>query len=236
MRFSDKPLLKPRTSSSRFRMVLDAIVTAMMLVVSGAVVWLLVQHPAMPRRDRARETTTIVDVPTVGDPAARIVIIAFSDFECEYCVRFARDVWPEVKARWVDTGNVQFAFRHLPVQLRPRALRSAQAAECADAQNRFWGMHDAMFSGYPALEDIDLRQYAKQAGLDLSIFDACMTGVRGVAIDVDSAVASSLDVDRTPTFLIGRLEADRRVTLAGTLYGALPISQFEKAITSLGGK
>ena len=45
-------------------------------------------------------------------------------------------------------------------------MRAAEAAEAAGAQEKFWEMHDELFTHQQALEDHDLSRYAGHIGLD----------------------------------------------------------------------
>jgi protein-disulfide isomerase len=54
-------------------------------------------------------------------------------------------------------------------------LRAAEAAESAAAQQKFWQMHDELFSHQATLQDRDLSRYAKRIGLDLERFNHDMT-------------------------------------------------------------
>jgi len=226
------------TRSSRARAVLDLLTTGLMLVVTGFVLWLIFRPPPVsgrPDPGLPRDSVSLEGAPILGDPSASIVIIEFSDFECRYCVQFAQDIWPEFKARWVDTGVVQFSFRHLPLPSHSKAQRAAQAAECAVSQDRFWPMHDQLFLGNAQLSEPDLKTYAMAAGLNVARFDACMVGPEAEALSAGASMARSLNVTGTPTFLVGKLATGRRAVLAGAMYGALPIEQFDKAIKALSG-
>lgn len=237
---SDRP--RPSASSqgasrlpARLR---DAFVATSVLLfaVAGVVGWTTLRQPV----DRTgpggpRQTMSVHDIPLTGDSSAGIVMVAFSNFECDSCVRFAREIWPEVKSRWVDTGQVQFGFRHLPSPDR-RASSAVVAAVCAGRQNRFWPMHDILFASAPLREGTDVRSYLRAAGVTPEPFETCMAEERHDRIDADVELASALDLERPPMFLIGRLAQDRRVTIVGTLYGAVPMAQFEKVVALLGGR
>jgi protein-disulfide isomerase len=60
--------------------------------------------------------------------------------------------------------NLRIVFRHFPVETHPHSLRAAEASEAAGAQEKFWQMHDELFTHQTALED-DLSRYARRIGL-----------------------------------------------------------------------
>ncbi len=135
--------------------------------------------------------------------APTVTVIEYANAECPHCGVFARDAFPTIRARYVDTGKIRWVYRDLP--FTPTASRAAQASECAAAQDRFWEYLDSLYAHQSALQDDDLRSYAQALSLDLGAFDACLAGTAEndrVNEDVLSAVA--LGVTSTPTFFIGQ--------------------------------
>jgi protein-disulfide isomerase len=178
-----------------------------MLVVAGVLVWGVVHSrratsppgPVVPA-----EPVSIEGIPILGQASAKVVLVEFSDFECPYCRQFASQVLPDLKRKYVDTGLVRFAFRQMPlIGIHPHAFRAAEATQCADSQGQFWSMHDRLFEGPAKLEDSDLRDVARQTGLDMSRFDTCLRGAAAERIRADIAVAQALKVTGTPTILFG---------------------------------
>lgn len=95
---------------------------------------------------------SISDAVVKGSERAKVVLIAFSDFECPYCSRFAKDTLPVLDEKYVRTGRVRVAFRHLPIEsIHPTAFKAAEASECAREQGRFWEMHDRLFDQFKQL-------------------------------------------------------------------------------------
>ena len=110
---------------------------------------------------------------TSGSATAPVTLVEYGNFECIYCGR----VYPMIKQVQNLLGdNLRFVFRHFPtVQTHPHSLRAAEAVEAAAAQQKFWQMHDELFSHQAALEDRDLSRYAKRIGLNLERFTSDMT-------------------------------------------------------------
>lgn len=78
-----------------------------------------------------------------GKAGAPVTIIEFSDFQCPFCSRAN----PTVKKVLADYGDkVMLVYKHFPlVSIHPRAQKSAEAAECAKDQGKFWEFHDQLF-------------------------------------------------------------------------------------------
>src|SRR5439155_9600307 len=109
----------------------------------------------------------IIEVETAGRPEkgagakAPVTIIAFSDYECPFCGR-AETVVDQVMKTYGD--KVRLVFRDYPLPMHPHAHQAAEAANCANAQGKFWDYHAKLFANQTALEDDKLKQYAKDVG------------------------------------------------------------------------
>jgi protein-disulfide isomerase len=93
--------------------------------------------------------------------------------------------------------------------MHPQALISAQAAEAADKQYKFWELHDTIFENQDILSATNLLHFAKQLNLDLEKFSMdwkSKAALSKVETDFDGGIRSG--VNGTPTFFINgnRLE------------------------------
>lgn len=104
----------------------------------------------------------------IGPDSAPVTLLEYGNFECVDCGRF----FPVIKqVRKILGEHLRFVFRHFPiVKTHPHSLRAATAAEAAAAQQKFWEMHDALFTHQTALEDRHLWGYARRIGLDVERF------------------------------------------------------------------
>lgn len=152
-----------------------------------------------------------------GDVNAPVTIIEYSDFQCPFCGNFARQILPELRTKYVDTGKVRLIFRHFPLNtacnsalssdLHPNACAAARAAECAADQNLFKEYHDELFlddSRRNALATVNLKQYGTNVGVDQATFDACVDGTsKATRVQADVASGIALGVTATPTCFVG---------------------------------
>ena len=107
--------------------------------------------------------------------------------------------------------------------MHPFARPAAIAAEAAGRQGKFWEFHDKLFANQKKLAIEDLKQYAKEVGLDTVRFekDLVEPGMKKRMED-DMAEARSLGVTGTPAFFInGRF-----------LNGAKPFQEFATVINA----
>lgn len=231
-----------------WRSYLDAVASLAMTAASIVVIWAVVSGRlgSQPSSPPCGNPSTEPPVPSSpislagaalrGDLGAKIVVVEYSDFQCPFCARFTRETLPEVVSRYVDTGKVLLAFRHLPLeQIHKAALKAAEAAECAKQQGKFWQMHDSLFSDQKRLDEPSLLSRAGKIGLDPSAFRACLEGAMISRVRSDAGGASELKITGTPTFLFGTLELDGRVRVARRVSGAVPLRVFTGILDQLGG-
>ncbi|HEU4515516.1 MAG TPA: Na+/H+ antiporter NhaA [Nocardioidaceae bacterium] len=178
-------------------------------VLATAVGWVVFRAAAALRgqadADLPRFLDRPVDVATDhirGGVEAPLTLVEYGDFECPFCAR-ATGVTRELRERF--GAELRYVFRHLPLpDVHPHAELAARAGVAADAQGRFWEMHDLLFAHQDQLEFEDIVGYAAELGLDVEAFlrdlDTEETANR-VRADVASAEASG--ARGTPTFFVG---------------------------------
>jgi protein-disulfide isomerase len=101
--------------------------------------------------------------PPLGDAAAPVTIVEFSDFQCPFCAQF-RPRLEEFVER--NRGRVKLYYKPFPISSHPRAMEAAEAAEWARDQGVFWEFHDALFQNPRALDDEALAARAAVLGKD----------------------------------------------------------------------
>jgi len=153
-----------------------------------------------------------------GSSKAQVTIVEFSDFQCPFCSR----VLPTLDKLIKDyPDKIRVFFKHNPLPFHSDAPLAAQAAVAAEAQGKFWQMHDILFKNQQNIKRPDLEKYAKEIGLDVEKFkkdiDSPATKKR---VDDDTELGKKLGVQGTPNFFInGR-----------PLRGAVPYEQFKTVV------
>jgi protein-disulfide isomerase len=155
-----------------------------------------VSYPDLPRLE-----VPIGDGDVVRGPAdAPVTVVEFMEFECYYCGQAAPTV-ERLLAAYPE--GVRVVVKDLPLPFHARALPASVAARCADEQGHYAEMAEALFAHQDALSDDALRGYAKDAGVKLKAWDACVaSGRQEAAIEAIGAQAAAIGVAATPTFLI----------------------------------
>lgn len=147
--------------------------------------------------------------PFRGFANAKVAIMEYSDFECSFCGKYVRELYPRIDEAYIKTGKIKYFFRDLPTPEHSNSALAAQAARCAGDQGKFWQMHDLLFAAQPALSETNLTGYAESLGLDMPKFTACFSGgTYADAIRQSAAGARSMGLHGTPSFLTGLMSDD----------------------------
>src|SRR2546422_131646 len=155
---------------------------------------------------------------TLGSDAAPVEVTEYSDFECPFCASFATVQMPVIRQQLIATGKVRWRFRDFPLAMHRWSRFAALAAHCAGEQAKFWEMHDQLFSHHDWAQTgknpRDLfRGFAKDVGLDLDKYDACVDGQRYAGrIQASLEEGQARGVNGTPTFFVNGKRFDGRPT------------------------
>jgi predicted DsbA family dithiol-disulfide isomerase len=168
-----------------------------------------------PPRQNVR---ALLDDRVMGPETARVEIVEYGDFQCPIC----KQVEPVIKrllSRYKD--QVRFVWKDYPLPTHPDAQPAAEAARCVTEPARFWSYHDKLFDNQKALSKSKLKEYAKQVGVDVAAFNACLDkGTYRERVKASIAEGGRYGVGGTPTFFInGRIVA-----------GAMPYEVFEEIV------
>ncbi|NQW03127.1 MAG: thioredoxin domain-containing protein [Acidobacteria bacterium] len=171
--------------------------------------------------------------PQMGNPDALVALVEFSDYECPFCIRHFRETMPLIQKNYIDTGKVLYAFRDFPVdELHPQAIKAHEAAQCGLEQDKFWQMHNNLFSA-PSQHSVEgIEAVATAQGLDLVALRDCQASGRTTpGIRRTAAQAASFGATGTPAFFIGLVDKEgNQVKVIRALTGAAPFAQFAQAL------
>lgn len=163
-----------------------------------------------------------------GNLDAKVTVIEFSDFQCPYCERHARETQPVLDEQFVDTGQVLWVFKHFPLNIHPQAPAAGAAAECAADQGKFWEMHHKLFETVESWSISDpkpvLLDLAGEMELDTAQFELCLDDA-AIAQRVSSDLQDGAPfVQGTPTFIV-LFNGEGRI-----IPGALPAETFVEVL------
>jgi protein-disulfide isomerase len=110
---------------------------------------------------------------TEGKGTTGVVLVEYGDYQCPFCGKYYPIV-KEVQQKYNE--QITFQFRNLPLlQIHQNAFAAARAAEAASLQNKFWEMHDKLYTTQEAWSTTSnplsiFTQYATQIGLNTDQF------------------------------------------------------------------
>lgn len=178
---------------------------AVVAAIAVAVILIVLNRPGDKSIDRPEGT--YAEGRTLGEPDAPVTIIEYADYQCPFCMRFTREAGLQIDEEYVQTGLVKIEFRNMAI-IGEESLLAAEAAECANEQDRFWDYHDKLFEEQRGENDgtfaLDrLKRFAGQIDLDQAAFDACMDGTEHEQLILDEREAArDAGVESTPWFFV----------------------------------
>ena len=168
----------------------------------------------------------------IGDANAPVRMDEYYSLDCPHCARFEEEVLPQIKANYIDKGQVRIVFHDFP--LHETALQATMIARCAPP-DRFFAIVDTLFrvqTGWvlqsPQASTDALKQQAKFAGMTDAQVDACLND----RMLEDEILAERLDAEKklqinaTPTFIFNQ-QSDDRVVAEG------PYEKFQQKLDAL---
>ena len=152
-----------------------------------------------------RAELSVAGAPFKGSQKAPVTFVKFEDFQCPFCKQ-VQPTFNELLLRY--DGKVKLVHKDLPLEsIHRQARHAAEAARCAHEQGRFWEYHDKLYANSPKANAGDLKNYAKEVGLNVDLFDRCYaSGKYKAVVQQDLNEAAQLGLTGTPTFFINGRE------------------------------
>lgn len=141
---------------------------------------------------------------TMGKDDAKVSVVEYASASCPHCAAFYKDVFPKIKADYIDTGKIKFIFREFPHN--QQALAAFMLARCSPKE-KYFPLIDVFFktqeAWVPNAHD-GLLNIMKQSGMSEADFDACLkneTIAKGIIATRETA-STKYGVDGIPTIFI----------------------------------
>lgn len=157
-------------------------------------------------------TLLLGDNPIVkGATDPKVTIVEFADLECPACAA-SHSITNQLVAEYPD--KIKFVFRHFPLDMHPQAFNAARAAEAANAQGKFWEMHDILYQKQNEWERKNnaveiFEGYAKELGLNIDEFKKAFSEKSFDArIQSGLTQGTAAGVQGTPNFFINGKKFD----------------------------
>ena len=143
-----------------------------------------------------------VNQAVIGDPAGKITLIEFFDYNCGYCKHALSDLARLMK----DNPDLRVVLRDLPI-LSPGSVEAAKIANAFLRQfqgEKFWEFHQKLLGSRGQVGKAEALGVAKDLGADMDKMakDAATPDITS-GIEESGRFAKSLQVTGTPTYVIG---------------------------------
>lgn len=149
----------------------------------------------------------------IGDPAAKVKIDEYLSFTCPHCAHFHAEVYPKLKADYIDKGLVRLNYHE--VYFDKYGLWGAMLARCG-GEMRYIGIVDMLYdkqvdwagSDDPTVALDQLKKIGLIAGIDDATADACLKDqevAKTLVAHYQASIAQAFPNDTfegTPSFII----------------------------------
>ena len=149
-----------------------------------------------------------------GQENAKITIIAYESLTCSHCADFHKNVYPQLKKDYLDTGIANIEFRHFPLDVA--ALNAAKIAQCNNEQSL--KILESLYSNQQAwvkgntIEEINdnLEKYLKKDGFKID-FDKCINNkeIEDFVLNDRVEGVQNFKVNATPTIIINNKKFEK---------------------------
>ena len=153
----------------------------------------------------------------VGDKDAKITIIAYESLTCSHCANFHKDVYPELKKNYLDTGLAKIEFRHFPLDIA--AFNASKVSQCkndGDSKilNSLFANQQKWVKGSSVQEaNENLKKFLVGEGFNVD-FEKCIndTEIEDFVLNDRIDGVKNFKVNSTPTIVINDKKFEKTLT------------------------
>ena len=159
---------------------------------------------------------------SIGRPDAKVKIVEYASASCPHCARFHNDVFPAIKAKYIDTGKVQLALREILTEPATIAAAGFLMARCRGPSRYFSTLQVVFKQQREMFKAGGVIRVGEAAGLSKKSIEACVSDEAGLAAaNASTERAAEAGVVMTPTFFLNGQKA---------YDGVWPIAEMSAAI------
>lgn len=151
--------------------------------------------------------TVTADDMSLGDPNAKVTVVEYASLACGHCAEWNKTVFPEFKAKYIDTGKVRYTYHEFLTPPEPVAAAGVLLARCA-GKDKYFSVLDALFHSQEEMFRTGdargtLLKVAQSAGMTEAQFNACVSDEKAAQALNDRVEASvkGRNITSTPTFI-----------------------------------
>ena len=151
---------------------------------------------------------------TVGNNDAKITIIAFESLTCSHCANFHKNVYPQLKEEYLDTGLAKIEFRHFPLDIA--AFNASKVAQCkndgnSDILESLYLNQQKWVKGSTVEEaNKNLQLFLKSEGFNVD-FESCVSNknIEDFVLNDRIDGAKNFKIQATPTIIINNKKFEK---------------------------
>ena len=142
-----------------------------------------------------------------GNKDAKITIIAYESLTCSHCADFHKNVYPQLKKDYIDTGLAKIEFRHFPLDVA--AFNASKISQCKSDESL--KILDSLYSNQQewvrgnTVDEINdnLKKFIRKEGFDIN-FEKCINDkeIEDFVLNDRIEGVKKFKVNATPTIII----------------------------------
>ena len=142
-----------------------------------------------------------------GNKDAKITIITYESLTCSHCADFHKDIYPQLKKDYIDTGLAKIEFRHFPLDVA--AFNASKVSQCKSDQSLeileslYFNQQDWVKGS--TIEEINnnLKLFVKNQGFNIN-FEECLNNkvIEDFILNDRVEGTKNFKVNATPTIII----------------------------------
>src|SRR5262249_55371657 len=94
--------------------------------------------------------TPFMGEPVLGDPSSKVEIVEYASTTCSHCYMLHKQVMPDLKRTYIDTGKAPLRYRIMPTPPAELSMAGAAIARCA-GEGKFFDVITDLFDKQPQL-------------------------------------------------------------------------------------
>ena len=136
--------------------------------------------------------------PMIGNPKGNAIIVEFMDYNCGWCKKSVGEL-----SQLLETDkDVKVLFKEFPI-FGPDSEYAAKAALAANAQGKYWELHQALFANDGHVNAAVVDDVATRVGIDVARMKKDMEAPEITKqIDNNHGLGQLLALTGTPAFII----------------------------------
>ena len=149
-----------------------------------------------------------------GNENAKITIIVYESLTCSHCADFHKNVYPQLKEEYIDTGLAKIEFRHFPLDIA--ALNASKISQCKEEEGL--KILESLYSNQQSwvkgntIEEINynLKKFIEKEGFKVD-FEKCINNkeIEDFVLNERIEGTKNFKINATPTIIINNKKFEK---------------------------